>query len=92
MKLSTVLKKLRPGAEWLLNGTTYEGLKWMDTTQTKPTEQEIKDYISANSYKELRAKEYPSVTDQLDAIMKGGKALTDMKEKCMAVKAKYPKV
>ena len=34
------LKSLRPGAIWSLNGNTYEGLIWQDSTP-KPTYEEI---------------------------------------------------
>jgi hypothetical protein len=46
--------------------------------------------INANAYKELRAKEYPAITDQLDYIYHNGIDAwkTDMID---PVKAKYPK-
>lgn len=34
------LEKLRPGEQWSLDGDTYEGLVWHDST-TKPTREEI---------------------------------------------------
>lgn len=43
------------------------------------------------SYREKRAREYPSIGDQLDAIWKGGAALDEMRAKVTVVKAKYPK-
>ena len=43
------------------------------------------------TYKDLRAKEYPSIGDQLDALWKGGDAATEMLAKVQAVKNKYPK-
>jgi len=49
-------------------------------------------YIDANSYKDKRVAEYPSIGDQLDALWKGGDAATEMLAKVQAVKAKYPKV
>lgn len=51
----------------------------------------VQAYIDANSYKELRAKEYPSIGDQLDALWKGGDAATEMLALVQAVKNKYPK-
>ena len=35
------LKALKPGAEWTLYGDKYEGLIWLDKTQTKPTKAEF---------------------------------------------------
>jgi len=91
MTIEQVLHAIRPKAEWVLKGINYSGLLWLDKTQTKPTEQEIKDHIAAYNYKNLRRKKYPNVGDQLDAIWKGGVALDEMKNIILAVKTKYPK-
>jgi hypothetical protein len=37
-----VLLQIRPGAAWTLDGDSYKGLKWLDKTQKKPTNDEIK--------------------------------------------------
>jgi len=47
--------------------------------------------IPQRTYSELRAKSYPSIGDQLDALWKGGDALEEMHAKILAVKNKYPK-
>ena len=52
----------------------------------------VEAYVKANKYKELRAREYPSIGDQLDALWKGGDAAAEMLAKVQAVKTKYPKV
>ena len=39
--ISLALQALKPGAEWVLRGTEYSGLEWMDSGQ-QPTEQEVK--------------------------------------------------
>ena len=39
------IRNLRPGAEYVLRGRSYEGLEWLDNTQTKPTEEEINTKI-----------------------------------------------
>ena len=44
--ITSALQALKPGAEWLLRGTEYSGLEWMDSSQTKPTETEINSKIS----------------------------------------------
>ena len=43
MKYDTAdaLQALKPGAQWVLRGTEYSGLEWMDSGQ-QPTEQEVK--------------------------------------------------
>lgn len=40
------LQALRPKAQWTLVGNEYSGLEWLDTTQQKPTEQEVNDEIA----------------------------------------------
>ena len=40
------LISLRPKAEWILDGNTYAGLKWLDKSQTKPTEDEVNAKIA----------------------------------------------
>ena len=46
MKYDTAdaLQALKPGAQWVLRGTEYSGLEWMDSGQ-QPTEQEVKAKI-----------------------------------------------
>lgn len=48
------------------------------------------------AYRDLRAAEYPAISDQIDALVKststGDNSMwMEMVNKCMAVKAKYPK-
>ena len=47
---------------------------------------------TAPTYAQLRAAEYPPVADYIDGIVKGDQAQVDAYiEKCLAVKAMYPK-
>jgi hypothetical protein len=73
--LDQALLSLRPGAEWTLNGDTYEGLVWLDTVQQKPTLEEINEEIerltiefNSKQYQRDRAVNYPNVKEQLDMI------------------------
>jgi hypothetical protein len=103
MDITKALSTLRPGAEWSLNGDTYEGLQWLDPPvweggQKKPTKEEVEAEVArlqaeynAKEYQRQRAPEYPSIGDQLDAIWKGGDAYDAMLAKVMAIKDKYPK-
>ena len=45
--ITSALQALKPGAQWLLRGTEYSGLEWMDSSQTKPTETEINSKIAS---------------------------------------------
>ena len=47
--------------------------------------------LAKTQYQRDRAKEYPPIGDQLDALWKGGDAATAMLAQVQAVKAKYPK-
>jgi rhodanese-related sulfurtransferase len=49
----------------------------------------VQSYIDANAYKDLRAKEYPSIADQLDTLYHSG--LDAWKAQIKTVKDKYPK-
>ena len=44
--ITDALMSLKPGAEWVLRGTEYSGLEWLDSSQTKPTETEVNSKIS----------------------------------------------
>lgn len=96
MDLTKALSSLKPGAQWVMRGSEYSGLEWLDSTQTKPTEVELTaevvrldaEYI-ANKYQRDRAEAYPSFANQFDTLYHGGydawKATID------AVKAEFPK-
>ena len=43
--IGQALQSLKPGAEWVLDGVDYSGLKWLDSGQ-QPTEQEVKAKIT----------------------------------------------
>lgn len=39
------LNLIRPNAEWNLKGDSYEGLIWLDGSQTKPTQEELDNAV-----------------------------------------------
>ncbi len=39
--IKDIIKSIRPGAEWVIIGDTYEGINWLDTIQTKPSATEV---------------------------------------------------
>ena len=77
---------------------SYENLVWISETKAKPTEDEINQKIEElkaehelTQYQRQRAPEYPSITDQLDALFHAGVFPPEMAEQILAVKNKYPK-
>lgn len=101
-----ILAKKYAGKQWILDGETYSGLKWLDKTISKPTKKtldaEYLEYKRLTDYVKLRAEAYPSIGDQLDAVLKGFNQLrfngTDLPAdldavigQWLAVKAQYPK-
>ena len=45
--ITHALQELKPKAEWTLNGEEYSGLTWLDGSQTKPTETEVTNKVTA---------------------------------------------
>jgi hypothetical protein len=94
--IAKALTTLCPGAQWILRGDTYDGLEWLDASQTKPTKAEVVAEIArleaehiANQYQRDRAAAYPSIADQLDTLYHGG--YDAWKAEIAAVKNQYPK-
>lgn len=98
----TALINIRPGAEWVWSGRTYEGLNWLDQEQTKPTVQEINTEIERlkqkeldKYYQQLRVQEYPPLSEFADAMYWQSEGdstkMTAYLAACEAVKQKYPK-
>ena len=45
--IPAALQELKPKAQWVLRGEEYSGLEWLDSSQTKPTETEVTNKITA---------------------------------------------
>ena len=97
--LEEAIEALRPGASWVQYETEYSGLRWLDETQTKPTEEEIVQKVAeleykkeVEAYKQQRAAEYPSIAEQQDMQFHDAvNGTTTWKDAIQAVKDKYPK-
>jgi hypothetical protein len=96
IRISDALQVLTPGAEWSIGNNSYSQLDWLDTEQTKPTEEEVVQKVAeltyqkeVEVYKEQRAAEYPSYADQFDQIYHEG--VDSWKASIQEVKDKYPK-
>lgn len=77
-------------AEWAAHPKTKEVETPMGV-RTFPVEKSEIVCPSLPDYYAKRRAEYPSTGDQLDAMWKGGAAVTEMQAKIAAVKQKYPK-
>jgi hypothetical protein len=93
--LFDAVMSLVPGAEVIVadNTVTWHTPSVAPVTQAE-LEQELarlKTQWEVNEYQRLRAPAYPSVTDQLDALWKGGDAAAEMLARVQAVKAQFPK-
>ena len=97
--VAAALLNIAPGTNWAVENNTYAGIQWYSDPTLKPTRAEVsaevtrlKNLWKNTEYQRLREKEYPPVTDYLDAVVKGDleqqQAYIDA---CQAVKAKYPK-
>ena len=98
MNIVNALFSLRPGAQWAVNGNTYEGIQWLTPDIPKPSEDEIAQEIERlkaeyerTEYQRQRAPEYPSIGDQLDALFHAGVFPPEMAAQIQAIKDKYPK-
>ena len=97
--ITEAIKNLRPGAAFSCTGETYEGIVWLDKNTEMPSRVEveaeaarIKLQQQKDVYKLQRFREYPRVEEYLDAVVKGDQeAIQAYIDKCLAVKAKYPK-
>jgi hypothetical protein len=94
--LTKALISLYPGAQWSLNGDSYDGLNWISTDKPKPTQKELEDECDrlhqvwvSQQYQRDRAKAYPSFADQFDLLYHGG--LDAWKAAIDEVKNKFPK-
>lgn len=81
-----------------VDGEAFEKVRWLDEPEHRPTKDEVQAEIARltktwadTEYQRKRAAEYPSISDQLDAILKGGAELDALKATVAAIKAKYPK-
>jgi hypothetical protein len=81
-----VIYKLNPTVVSIRGDVAYD----KDENIVVYNEATVQAYIDANAYKGLRAKEYPSIPDQLDTLYHSG--LDAWKAQIKTVKDKYPKV
>ena len=90
MEILEAILKINPNAKvkvWGNNIDTCE-IEWLENT-TNIAKEQIKAKIQETQYQRDRAKEYPSIKDQLDDIYHNG--IDGWKATIKVTKDKYPK-
>jgi len=99
MNIRAAIHTLKAGAHWTLETDNYDDLIWLDEKQSKPTKLEVETKLAeleqeflVSEIKRQRSLEYPDFKEYLDGVVKGDQEqIQDYINKCLAVKAKYPK-
>lgn len=94
--LIQAIQNLVPGAEVSV-GVYNQEITWINPTvapvsleQILEEQQRLQDVYDWNEYRRNRAREYPSVEEQLDALYHAGLFPPDMAQRIRQVKEKYP--
>jgi uncharacterized coiled-coil DUF342 family protein len=97
MDIFKAVLSLQPDAKFSLAGNEYENLIWFDENELPPPTkkevleeaQKLQQEYENNQYQRNRAKEYPSIQEQLDTLYHQG--YDGWKESITKVKEEYPK-
>lgn len=92
------LHSLRPSAEWVVRGKFYDGIEWLDSVQTQPTEEEVNAEIFRleaelpnKLAKESRAIAYRKEADPLFFKAQRGEATEqEWLDKVAEIQQRYP--
>jgi len=88
MNYSIALSKLYPQINVVRGVVAYD----KDDNVVEYDKDAVQAEVDAHVYKELRANEYPPITDYLDGVVKGDQTqIAKYIADCQAVKVKYPK-
>lgn len=66
--IALALQHLRPGAAWSLNGDSLDGITWLDSVQTRPTDAEIEAAIPAALTARANARRVAEIDAALDDL------------------------
>ena len=99
IKSVEILNRLVGEGNWItIAGLDYDTIVLQDGIRMPSREDfdrvkaEVEQLAQDQSYKDLRAKEYPDIKDYIDGVVKGDQAqIQAYIDACLAVKAKYPK-
>ena len=96
MDIISAILALDPNARVSVNGESLDGIIWHDgnpnnitNDQITAKQAELKIVYDSLQYQRDRAKEYPSIEDQLDDLYHNG--IDGWKATIKAIKDKYPK-
>jgi hypothetical protein len=96
--LEKAIHKINPQAEFSINANDINQITWLNGTTPIPAneilakQQELIAEYEANQYQRDRAKEYPSIQEQLDMqYWDKINGTNNWQDAINAVKAKYPK-
>jgi hypothetical protein len=82
------IHKLYPNVDYTVGYDAFD----INKNKVEYDENLVNAEIAKTEYIEKREREYPSVTDYLDGVVKGNQTQIDKYiADCLAVKAKYPK-
>ena len=98
MKISKAIRKINPSAEFSYNDENIDTIQWLNGTAPIPAneilakQQELITEYNSNKYQRDRAKDYPSIQEQLDMQYWDKINGTNKWQQAInAVKQKYPK-
>lgn len=95
---SLILSTNYPGAEWTLNGNSYDGLTWLSDSP-KPTQEELDalwlETKKAFDNKQIDIKRNNAYIAEADPLFfkaqRGEGTMADWEAKVAEIKARYPK-
>ena len=98
MTISKAIKAINNSAEFTYQSEDINSIKWLNGTTPIPAneilakQQELQAEYESNQYQRDRAKEYPSIQEQLDLqYWDKVNGTNKWQDAINAVKAKYPK-
>jgi len=97
-QIQKAIKKINPDAQFIIRGTSIDGLKWTDGTTPIPKADieakmvEVQAEYDANQYQRDRATAYPTIQEQLDMqYWDNVNGTTNWEDAIAKVKADNPK-
>ena len=94
MDICSAILAINPSAQVSVNAEDLDQITWHDTaviskSDIQAKQEELKADYDAKEYQRKRAKEYPSIADQLDDLYHNG--IDGWKATIKTTKDKYPK-